>query len=860
MRKPARLPGHPERRADPADPLLRLKPGSGRSRAALHRRRGNGTEVTRRKYRSTRAEGAKPEPDIAHPRTSGNGYRATGNVVSVMTLEIAVVLLILLGAIVLFVTEWLRMDLVALLVLVAVALTGYITPAEALSGFSSPAVITVWAMFIISGGLTVTGVAGILGNRLTRVAGEGEIRLVVAIMLTAGVLSAVMNNVGVAAMMLPVVVDISRRSGHPPSRLLLPLAIGSLLGGLTTMIGTPPNILVADITRDLGLPPFGLFDFAPVGVVVLILGIAFVAVVGRHLLPRRDPLGDTGGGSSTTALFELGERLLTIPIPTGSPLAGLTLASARLGSALGLTVVAVVREGRVVPAPGRDTVLRGGDRLLALGRPDLIDEVRHLVLSATTDGESSDTSLNLVEARVMDDSALIGSTLVQAGVRDRFELDVLGVRRGDTALLGDLSRWRMQAGDVLLLAASSEEDVEVPDDAGLESLGLLEGRGHREVYGLSENLMTLIVPANSSLAGRTLAESRVRDRFGLAVWEIRRGDDVLPLPTPDTGLEADDVLLAQATPADIDLLTALGALDVEEHTVEDVSGLESRDVGLAEIVLSPQTTIEGKTVRELEFRDRYGLTVLAVWRQGRAHRTGLRDMELRFGDAILAHGPREQLRLIGLDPDFVVASEPAPPPPRRERAPVAVVILGAVVVSVILGWLPIAVAAVGGAATMVLTKCLTMEDAYRYIEWQAVFLIAGMLPLGIAMERTGAASLLAEGVVAFVGPFGPLAMMAGIYLMTALATQVVPTAALVVLMAPIAYTSAVDLGVSPLPFLMTLAVAASASLSSPVSHPANTLVMGPGGYRFIDYVKIGFPLTAIVFVVTMVMVPLLWPF
>jgi di/tricarboxylate transporter len=262
----------------------------------------------------------------------------------------------------------------------------------------------------------------------------------------------------------------------------------------------------------------------------------------------------------------------------------------------------------------------------------------------------------------------------------------------------------------------------------------------------------------------------------------------------------------------------------------------------------------------LEFRDRYGITVLAIWRQGKAHRTGLRDMALRFGDAILVHGPRERLRQLAFDSDFILTSQPAAPPSRRSRAPVAAGILVGVVVTVVVGWLPISVAAVAGASLMVLTRCLTMEDAYRHIEWQAVFLIAGMIPLGIAMDQTGAAAFLARGVVEAVGPMGPLAVLAAIFLMTSLATQVVPTAALVVLMAPIAYTTAIDLGASPLPFLMTLAVAASASFSSPVSHPANTLVMGPGGYRFVDYLKVGLPLTGIVFAITMVMVPLIWPF
>jgi di/tricarboxylate transporter len=650
-----------------------------------------------------------------------------------MTVEMAVVLLILLGAVVLFVTEWIRIDLVALLVLVAVAITGYVTPAEALSGFSSPAVITLWAMFIIGGGLTLTGVAGGIGSRLTRIAGDGEVRLVVAIMLTAGVLSAVMSNVGVAAMMLPVVVDISRRTGHPPSRLLLPLALGSLLGGLTTMIGTPPNILVADATRDLGLPPFGLFDFTPVGLVVLAAGTLFVALVGRHLLPRRDPLGDTArGGRDTVALFHLDERLLTIPIPDGSPLVGMTLASARLGSALGLTVVAVSREGRLLPAPGRDTVLRGGDSLLALGLPDLIEEVRRVVLSTRETGDASTTSLALMEARVRDDSPLVGSTLLQAGVRGRYDIDVLGVRRGNTGRLGDLSRWRVQAGDVLLIAAADQEDGEAHGEAaGLDVVGPLADSDRDAVYALDSSLITLTVAADSSLVGRTLAESRLRDRLGLAVWEIRRGDDLLLLPGPDATLEAGDVLVAQATPSDIDLLSVLSELDVDARPIQDLGGLESAEVGLAEIVLSPQTTLEGKTLRELEFRDRYGLTVLAVWRRGTAHRTRLRDMELRLGDAILAHGPASSCASSASTPTSSSPPNPRPRPRagRRPRPPSSS--------SPVVGRhrrRGLAADLRGGGrrrlGLMVLTKCMSMEDGYRFIEWQAVFLIAGMLPAG----------------------------------------------------------------------------------------------------------------------------------
>jgi di/tricarboxylate transporter len=783
-----------------------------------------------------------------------------------MTAEIALVLGILLGAIVLFVTEWIRMDLVALLVLVAVALTGLVTPAEAFTGFSNPAVVTVWAMFIISGGLTLTGVAGILGRRLIQVAGTGEVRLIVAIMATAGILSAFMNNVGVAAMMLPVVIDIARRTGHAPSRLLMPLALGSLLGGLTTLIGTPPNILVADAVRDYGLPPFGLFDFTPIGGVVLVAGITFVALVGRHLLPQRDPLQETAGSGRTPgSLFELGERLLTVRIPPDSPLAGQRLGATRLGAALRMTVVAVIRDGRTLPAPGPDTVLQGADRLLALGRPEFVEEVRRgsFLVDGSEDlppAAAMPQAMNLVEGRVPPDSPLVGATLLQAGLRGKYGVNVLSIRRDTEARFQNLPLTRLEAGDVLLLHGSGNTPVEAESIPVLQAIRAAPPQALREFYRLHEQLMALRVPEESVLAGRTLGESRLRDALGLTVWEIRRAGGIRIMPDPDEILQPGDVLLVQGTPEDLRILSALRELEIESQEIPDLAELESAEVGLAELVLSPETTLEGRTLRELEFRDRYGLTVLAIWRQGQAHRTDLRDMEIRFGDAILVHGPRERLRLLGRDPNFVVASEPAPPPPRQERAPLAVLILVGVLAPVVIGWIPIAIAAVTGAVLMVLTRCLSMEDAYRFIEWQAVFLIAGMLPLGLAMERTGAAAYLADGMVGVAGEFGPRAVMAGIYLMTALATQVVPTAALVVLMAPIAFNAATDLGVSPLPFLMTLAMAASASFSSPVSHPANTLIMGPGGYRFVDYLRLGLPLTILVFVIVVLLVPVLWPF
>ena len=249
----------------------------------------------------------------------------------------------------------------------------------------------------------------------------------------------------------------------------------------------------------------------------------------------------------------------------------------------------------------------------------------------------------------------------------------------------------------------------------------------------------------------------------------------------------------------------------------------------------------------------------AIWRDGKPHRSALNTMQLKHGDALLIIGPKHKLAGLNRDQNLIVLTPVHVEPIDIKKAPLAGLIMMLVVFSVIIGFLPIAVAAIAGATFMLLTQCLSMEQAYRAIDWRSIFLIAGMLPLGIAMQQTGAAEYLAGGVIALLGPYGPWPVIAGLYVVTALGTLAIPTAALVLLMAPIALSVSADLGVLPHAPLMTVAIAASASFASPVSHPANLLVMGPGGYRFLDYIKIGLPLMLTVFLVVFLLMPILWP-
>ena len=785
-----------------------------------------------------------------------------------MSIEIIVVLVILAAVIVLLVTEWIPLEVIALLVLGVLAVSGILSPIEALAGFSNPAVVTIWAVFILSGGLTRTGIANILGRQLLKVAGRRESLLVMIIMIIAGTLSAFMNNVAVAALMLPVVMDIARKTNRSPSTLLMPLAYGSLLGGLTTMIGTPPNILVTEALRENGLTPFTLFDFTPVGLVIMFCGIAFVTFIGTRMLPKRGLAKETSGAyRDFLSQYELQERLFQIKIPPGSALVGKTLSKSHLGSGLGLNVVGITRNSRTLLAPEITETIQRNDVLTVEGRLDRIQELNHwgqLLTEGRVIGVDDlfAYGMQVVELQLSPTSAYANQTLSKIGFRNRFGLNVLAIQRDGREIDEELKAESLKVGDVLIVHGPTAKIMTLQNDPHFLPPKTLTPTILKNNTTLGERLRQLRVAKASKLVGITLNESRLGDAIDVQILCIVRQNGMVLIPTSEDRFESDDCLLVSGAS---DMISILQMQGLEGVLVEDPSHppdpsmLEDDQVGLIEVMLSPHSVLSGITLSQLNFREKYGLTVLAIWRKGRAYRSNLRNMALQFGDALLLYGPWEKLMVLGREPDFLVLTETAQEAPREEKAKVALTIMAAVLLPVIMGWIPIYIAVVIGAAVMVLTQCLTMEEAYRYIEWKAVFLIAGMLPLGTALDKSGAARLLAEGVVNLLGPFGPYAVLFGLLAITFMATSIIPTAALVVLMVPIALKTSASLGISPYALMMGIAMAASSSFTSPISHPANVLVMGPGGYRFIDYLKVGVPLTLIVLLVLMVIMPFFWP-
>jgi di/tricarboxylate transporter len=782
-----------------------------------------------------------------------------------MTFEIALVLGILVISLILFISEVIRMDLVALLVLGALAVTGLVDSNQAFAGFSNSAVITVWAMFILSEGLTRTGIADIIGRQMMRFGGSREVPLIFVIMITGAVLSAFMNNIGVAALMLPVVVEVARRTGVAASRLLMPLAYSTLLGGLTTLIGTPPNLLVSESLVLGGHEPFALFDFTPLGGAVMVIGVIFVVLAGRFLLPNVSAKRDKHVSQrSLRSQYKLQERTFVMNVAMDSVLVGKTLAESRIGASTGLIILSLLRNGRNETLPGRQTVIRGGDGLLVQGRIDQFRELRRwsdLIIERESSVLKSMVASKVVYASVTvnEGSPVVSELIRHAAFRTRFDVAVVGVLRKGRYRLTNLAYVPLRAGDQVLVQGEVDAVAQLEKFSDFNEVQVFSPDQLRETYHTDERMFVVRVPKESDLAEETLKKSRLADVFDFRVLAVFRDGELKVMPRGDEVLLGGDLLLIEGQQSDLDVLRGMQELEIDTKVPGNLGTLESERLTLMDATLDPRSSLAGLSVGELNFRERYGIELAGIWREGTTIGTELADERLQIGDALLLLGPRDRLKLLSSDSDFLILTPLGQEPPDTRRAPLAALIMAAVVGSVMMGMAPISVAAVIGGTVMVLTGCLNMEQAYRSIDWRSIFLIAGMLPLGTAMQESGAAVYLANQVMELLGDAGPWPVIMGLYILTAMATMIIPTAALVVLMSPIVLSAMSEMGLQPETAMMAVAMAASASFTSPISHPANILVMGPGGYRFVDYLKVGVPLTIVVFITVMVLLPILWP-
>ena len=585
------------------------------------------------------------------------------------------VLVLVIVATVLLVTERLRADVVALVVLGSLILMRIVSPTDALSGFSNPATVTVASMFLLSAGLKASGVVRFLGDRLLLHGPSGTTALLALTILIIAPVSAFINNTAVVAIFLPIMLRAAQGNQISPSRLMMPLSFIAMLGGSCTLIGTSTNILVSSTAEQHGIRPFKMFEFSILGLLLLIAGAAYILLVGRRFIPER--------------------------IEAESPTQGFLV-----------------------------------NRYLS-------------------------------ELVVLEDSSLIGQSMVEAKLGERHELEVLAHTRDKLMRPVPYGYTTLQAGDILLVKASADAIVRLSSSTGL-----------------------------AAKAGR--------------------------------------------------------------HP--DVASLTSAASVLVEAVITPNSSLDGRTLKGINFRQRFGATTLAI-RRGEDIREKIGRMRLKVGDELLIVAPRAGLERLNRESDFVILQELEVPVLEPVRAITACLITAGVVTAATLpNGYPIAMAAVVGGILMVLTGCLPVRRMYQDIDWQVVFLLAGLIPLGVALETTGAADTAVNWMLSIAGGWGPHVVLGIFFLMTSVMTGFMSNAATAVLLAPLAITSARILDVDERPFLVALTFAASAAFWTPIGYQTNLLVYGPGGYRFTDFIRVGGPLTLINWILATLLIPRFFPF
>lgn len=606
-------------------------------------------------------------------------------------------LTILAITIILFVNGRIRADIVALCALAAMLLLGILTPEEALAGFSSTVVIMMVGLFVVGGAILQTGLAKAASQKIMKLAAGSDIRMFLLVVTVTAVIGAFISNTGTVALMMPIVVSMAAQANMRPGRLLMPLAFASSLGGMLTLIGTPPNLVIQQALTGAGYQPLGFFSFFPVGIICIIIGIIVMMPLTKLFLYKKK---------------------------------------------------------------GKATGKAGGGKTL----DELVDE-----------------------------------------------------------------------------------------------------------YQLSNGLRRYMVKEQSGVRNKTVAELNLRGRYGLSIIEIRSESTDRSglirnvrqsLAGPDSILSAGDIIYLMGDTAVMDNFAKSNGLKRLDN-----NNMDFYDIGIAEIVLIPTSRLIGTMLKNSGFRERYDINVLGIKRSGNYIMTGLPEEKLMSGDVLLVQGKWSNIsRLDEQETDWVVLGQPeeqARQVTLNYRAPLAAVIMVAMVAMMVFDFIPVApvTAVIVAGLLMVLCGCFrNVEAAYKTINWESIVLIAAMMPMSVALEKTGTSAMISHSLVSSLGSMSPTVLLAGIYFTTSLLTMFISNTATAVLMAPIAMTSAIEIGASPYPFLFAVALGASMCFASPFSTPPNALVMHAGEYTFSDYVKVGLPLQIVMGVVMTFVLPLLFPF
>ncbi|TVQ55418.1 MAG: SLC13 family permease [Phycisphaerales bacterium] len=657
--------------------------------------------------------------------------------------EAWIVFIVLAAALVMFIGGWWRYDVVALLALLILALLGIVPAGDAFSGFGHAAVITVASVLVVSRALSNAGVIHPIA-RVLRMVGNRPLLQIAGLTALVAVASAFINNVGALAILMPVAISMARKSGISPSLLLMPLAFGSLLGGLLTLIGTPPNIIIATYRAEVNETPFRMFDFAPVGLVVAVAGVLFITLIGWRLIPQRQP------HASADELFDISDYLAELRVPEDSKLIG----------------------------------------------KSLVDFSREL---AEASGSQNDSDSDADEKSKPASPGKVEGAVEDAAQAKRTPKEVRkAAKKQEKQRKKDIKKGR------------------AAPDGEIETI----------IVGLFRHGRKIAAPSR---------------------YETIQAGDVLTV-------EVDPELLRDLV--DRTGLELTGGSEEDDHPERAVS---TDEIKVVEAVVSPDSSMVGRTAGQLHLRWRHGMNLLAVARQGSRTRSPLRQVRFQPGDILLLQGPEgsvhESLGVLGCLP--LADRELQIGQPSRVLS--AVGIFGIAIVLTAVGLVPVQIAFAGAALLMVMSNLVSLRGAYEAIDWSIIVLLAAMIPVGTALETSGGAEMIASSLITMAATMPAAIMIALLLLVTMLLSNVINNAAAAVLMAPIAIGLGSGMDASADPFLMAVAIGASCAFLTPIGHQSNTLVMGPGGYHFGDYWRLGLPVSVIVLLTAVPMILVIWP-
>lgn len=615
-------------------------------------------------------------------------------------MQLTLTFIILIATVILFVTNRVRADLVAVMALLAFVIFEILTPAEALAGFANSVVIMIAALFVVGAGILRTGLAGMAGNLLLKWSGDRELRLFILLLVIVASVGAFMSNTGTVALMLPIVVSVAMSIQVSPSKFLMPLSYIASMSGLMTLIASPPNLIVSQILVDNGYPKLGFFTITPIGIIATITVIIYLVIVRNKLLPN------------------------------------------------------------------------------------------------------------------------------------------------------DQKRTQTNAGYKLSPQKLAKE------------------------YALHDKLFCVTVPIGSRIVGKRLAEMKLPATYHIYIMKIQRhatdGINLLSMTYqeiagPSTVLQEGDILYIQGHMEDVERFVDNYQLLLEASSDEQVEDLISKKIGVAEVLLTPQSRLINETVRKTGFREKYNLNIIGINRKGDYLLRDMAEQRLRFGDAILVQGTWDDIDLLSRETqDVVVVGQPkehAGVAAATGKAPIAGAIMALMVGLMVFEVFDAVISVLIGAVLMIVTGCLrNMDDAYSKMNFESIVLVAAMLPMATALEKTGGMVILSDGIIQVLGKYGPYGVLVGIYLLTVIFGQFVSNTATAVLFAPIAMTAAMTMDANPYTFMIAVAAAAGMAFATPIASPTNSLVLTAGGYKFMDFVRVGVPLQVIMFIVMMLVIPLLFPF